>query len=106
MITTILTFALIAGVIGFVAYPLFRSKPRQERELGEQTRVELLAQKQETYQAIKELEFDRAMGKISSEDFQELNQVYKAQAASILQALDQSPASSPQKEKEKDRQGP
>lgn len=91
MVTTLLGLILGGLVVGFVAYPLLRPRPSATHQLINPMRDDLLAQKEEAYQAIKELEFDREMGKVSGKDFREMEKDLKAKAASILKAIEDSP---------------
>jgi hypothetical protein len=54
---------------------------------------DLLARKEATFSALKELEFDYRTRKLSPEDYEELRTVYRLEAAEILKAMDQGPAS-------------
>lgn len=45
-------------------------------------------QKDSLYAAIKDIEFDYGLGKLSQEDYQELNAKYKNEAASVLKEID------------------
>jgi hypothetical protein len=53
------------------------------------TRAALEAEKMLALRAIKELEFDRAMGKVSDEDFADMSLRLRARAVRVLQQLDQ-----------------
>lgn len=59
------------------------SKFTENEELGE-----LYSQRDATYSAIEELEFDLKSGTLSNEDFDVLKQSYKAKAVSILKEID------------------
>ncbi len=50
--------------------------------------VELLGRKDATLQAIKDLEFDYRVGKMSQEDFQRLDQRLRRQAIGLMQQLE------------------
>lgn len=50
--------------------------------------LKLTEQKEHAYAAIKELDFDYNMGKLSEEDYKELKQQYKQDAVSFLQQID------------------
>ena len=52
-------------------------------------RKELLREKQSLLKALKELEFDHEMGKISDADYAEIAQQYRARAVRILKRLDE-----------------
>lgn len=58
------------------------------RVLGGRTRAALEREKALTLRAIKELEFDRAMGKVSDADFLEMTGRLRVRAASLIQRLD------------------
>jgi hypothetical protein len=56
--------------------------------IGQRTRVALEQEKATTLRTIKELEFDRAMGKMSEEDFREMSVRLRARAARLMKQLD------------------
>ena len=56
--------------------------------VGQRTRAALEREKLLTLRAIKELEFDRAMGKLSDEDWQEMSGRLRARAARLIRQLD------------------
>ncbi len=83
----VISLALLAAL--YIGYPLFQSRSRS-MNFDLNHRVEdLEAKKAEIYAAIKDIEFDYEMGKLSEEDYQELREQYKAQAVQILRQLDQ-----------------
>jgi ribosomal protein L40E len=57
---------------------------------GSRTRAALEREKALALRAIKELEFDRAMGKVSEKDFTEMSGRLRARAARIIRQLDAS----------------
>ncbi len=59
------------------------------RVLGGRTRAALEREKALTLRSIKELEFDRAMGKVSDADFLEMAGRLRVRAASLIQRLDE-----------------
>jgi len=86
MVITALMWAAVAAVALYVAWPLLQA--RAGREVGDADAVPPLErQKREALAAIKEAEFDRAMGKLSDEDFDALNARYRAQALAAINAL-------------------
>ncbi|NOZ05444.1 MAG: hypothetical protein GXP41_03705 [Chloroflexi bacterium] len=93
MIFSIAIALLLASVaIGFVALPLVR----REEISGENSLAainpaleELLFDREVTYAAIKDLEFDHTMGKLSQEDYQRLDHQYRARAVNILKELEE-----------------
>lgn len=102
------SFILMAGVLGYVALPLFKGV-KEDRETGFDEASELDAQKTATYSAIKELQFDYDLGNLSPADHRELEEKYKVKAAQILQALDkikgEAPADDIEREIAKRRRG-
>jgi membrane protease subunit (stomatin/prohibitin family) len=56
--------------------------------VGQRTRVALEREKLLVLRSIKELEFDRAMGKLSDNDFQEMSGRLRARAARLMRDLD------------------
>lgn len=78
--------AILAAL--FIGYPFF--KPRNKEiafELNHQAE-DLLARKDEIYAAIKDIDFDYQMGKLSDDDYQTLRQQYKTDAISLLKKID------------------
>lgn len=81
----------ILVVVGYLIFqPLLRQ--RDTGSLSSQSReikgMELEKQKEDVYAAIKEMDFDFGMGKISEEDYQELRSQYKAKALEIMKEAD------------------
>jgi len=64
--------------------------PQDDRTvvIGERTRSTLERDKTLTLRAIKDLEFDRAMGKLSEEDFGEMGGRLRSRAARLIKQLD------------------
>jgi hypothetical protein len=56
--------------------------------LSERARIELEREKALTLRSIKELEFDRAMGKVSPQDFDEMAGRLRSRAVGIMKQLD------------------
>jgi hypothetical protein len=56
-------------------------------------RKELEREKQMLLKALKELEFDHEMGKVSDADYREISGQYRARATRVLRALDQNDGS-------------
>lgn len=81
-----------AGISGLAFYrmlaPLVAPRSAGERELSESLRLELEREKALTLRSIKELEFDRAMGKVSAQDFEEMAGRLRARAVGIMKQLD------------------
>lgn len=83
--------AVILGVVGYwILHPLLKPKGIESLSLQgkEEREMALQQRKEEMYGAIKEMEFDFEMGKISEEDYQELRSQYKVRALEIMKELD------------------
>ncbi len=83
----ILIAVLVVVVIAFIAYPLVKG------EGGKMTARpnaldSLIAQRDSAYDAIRDLDFDYQMGKLSQADYEQLRDRYKARAAQALQQID------------------
>ncbi len=89
MMTAIIFLLLTAAVSYFVAAPILQSR-RQLLKLDSNHKAnDLLERKEAIYAAIKDIEFDYQMGKLSEEDFQALRQQYKDEAVGLLKKIDQ-----------------
>jgi hypothetical protein len=83
-----------AGATALAGYhvvaPLAGERRRRRRVAGA-TRDALLAEKALALRTIKELEFDRAMGKVSQADFEEMAGRLRARALRVMQQLEDEP---------------
>src|SRR5262245_20374278 len=81
-----------AALVGLAALGAFRPlvSPQDDRTamIGQRTRAALEREKTLTLRAIKELEFDRAMGKLSEADWQDMSSRLRIRAAGLLRQLD------------------
>jgi hypothetical protein len=82
-----------AGLAGLCLYrvlaPLVAPHADFDRQpLSERARMDLEREKALTLRSIKELEFDRAMGKVSPQDFDEMAGRLRARAIGIMKQLD------------------
>ncbi len=71
-----------------VVRPLVTTHDDRGALIGQRTRAALEVEKNNTLRTIKELEFDRAMGKMSEEDFREMSVRLRARAARLIKQLD------------------
>ncbi len=83
----ILTALLLIGILAFIAYPLFNT-PRGKIAGTTDVLDTLIAQRDSTYDAIRDLDFDFQLGKLSQADYTMLRDKYKARAALVLQQID------------------
>lgn len=95
MVNTVAVAVAIATVAWAAAAAARTVAPLVAPDLGEQTemvggrtRAALEREKMLVLRSIKEVEFDRAMGKISDADFQEMAGRLRARAAGLLRQLD------------------
>jgi hypothetical protein len=65
-----------------------KAKPDSTQVLGGRTRAVLERDKALVLRSIKELEFDRAMGKVSEKDFTEMSGRLRVRAARLMRQLD------------------
>jgi hypothetical protein len=85
----IATISLVAAGIFRTVAPLSSSGIEERTEtLGGRTRAALEREKMLVLRSIKEIEFDRAMRKISEADFQEMAARLRSRAASLMRQLD------------------
>jgi hypothetical protein len=94
-----------AAVVGVAAWrtlsPLTgRDEPVGTVVLGGRARAALEREKTLVLRSIKELEFDRAMGKVSEKDFAEMSARLRARAAGLIRQLDAGSAYRDQIEKD------
>lgn len=77
----------------YVGMPLFRKSRKKLgvfRTFYPDRRFQLEEKKRAAYSAIKELEFDFHMGKLTKEDYSELRSHYEKDAIEVLKQLDKS----------------
>ena len=82
---------MIVIALAIVAYPYFKSSRELDvafSDLSDPVLENLVVQRDATYSAIKDLEFDRAMNKLSDADYKSMRSKLEAKAVSILQELD------------------
>ena len=82
-----------AGLAAIACYrtiaPLLDKRAEEDREpLSARLRADLEREKALTLRSIKELEFDRAMGKLSQQDFDQMAGRLRARAMGIMQQLE------------------
>lgn len=86
---TALALAWVLWTLFRTAYALYREPEaiEQARASGKR-RKELEREKQALMKALKELEFDHEMGKVSDVDYQEIGGNYRARAVRVMRQLD------------------
>jgi hypothetical protein len=89
LLTLLMATAAIVGLAALRAVnPLVSSEEDRTVMIGQRTRAALEREKLLALRAIKELEFDRAMGKLSDEDFHEMSRRLRARATRLISQLD------------------
>jgi hypothetical protein len=93
--TVIVLLSALMATAALIGYTTLRTvrplvSPEDERTvmIGERTRVAIEREKLLTLRSIKELEFDRAMGRLSDDDFREMSSRLRARAARLMAQLD------------------
>jgi hypothetical protein len=94
-VAVIILLAVLMGSTVLVGLAVLRTvrplvSPQQDRTvmIGQRTRAALEREKTLTLRSIKELEFDRAMGKLSESDWHEMSTRLRARAARLIRQLD------------------
>jgi len=89
LLSMLMAATTLVGVAALRAIrPLVSEHDDRSVVIGQRTRAALEQEKATTLRTIKELEFDRAMGKMSDEDFQEMSVRLRARAARLIKQLD------------------
>ncbi len=94
VVAVLLTLTIGAGgLVGLMTYRTI--KPLTQRDFveattmaGSRTRAAVEREKTLVLRSLKELEFDRAMGKVSTQDFDEMGGRLRARAISLMKQLD------------------
>src|SRR5438094_7995180 len=93
--TVIILLSVLIATAALIGYATLRAvrplvSPEEDKTvmIGERTRAALEREKLLTLRSIKELEFDRAMGKLSDADWREMSSRLRARAAGLMKQLD------------------
>ena len=96
-VTAVILLSVMMGATALVGLAMLRTvRPLvsvgEDRTvvIGHRTRAALEREKSLTLRTIKELEFDRAMGKVSDEDFRDMTHKLRARATRLMRQLDAS----------------
>ena len=89
LLSVLMAAATLVGVMTLRAVqPLVSADEDRTVMIGARTRAALEREKQLTLRAIKDLEFDRAMGKLSDQDFKEMSARLRSRATRLIRQLD------------------
>jgi hypothetical protein len=93
--TRVVLLGILMATAALVGYAMLRAvrplvSPEDDRTvmIGHRTRVALEREKMLALRSIKELEFDRAMGRVSDDDFKEMSGRLRTRAARLMRQLD------------------
>lgn len=84
----VLAAGLVAIAVHYAALGFLGEATLERESIDRRTRVALEQEKALMLRSIKELEFDRAMGKVSDADFTELDARLRSRALSLMAQLD------------------
>jgi hypothetical protein len=94
-VTAVVLLTVLMGATALVGLAVLRTlrplvSPEDDRTsmFGQRTRVALEREKMLALRSIKELEFDRAMGKLSDSDWSEMSGRLRARASRLMRQLD------------------
>ncbi len=89
LLSMLMAATTVVGIAALRAIrPLISEHDDRSAVIGQRTRAALEQEKANTLRTIKELEFDRAMGKMSEEDFHEMSVRLRGRAARLMKQLD------------------
>lgn len=96
-IIVVLAISIVVSV--YISIPFFMKNkldepnPEEERNLIQVNLIQRLKglhnEKDSVYNSIKDIEFDYEIGKLSKNDFEELDMAYKSKAISLLKGIDE-----------------
>jgi hypothetical protein len=94
-LTPVILLTVLMGTTAFVGLavlrtvlPLVTAQEDRTAVIGQRTRAALEREKMLALRALKDLEFDRAMGKLSEEDFHDMSGRLRMRAARLMRQLD------------------
>ena len=87
-----LAIAVALLIIGVVAWPLVAKRRHQAAELANHTPQTDAGALDDVYEAIRTLQMEHSLGRISDADFREQLDEYRRQAALILRDMDREAA--------------
>jgi hypothetical protein len=81
----LLVLAVVAALVLFISGPLRRASPPLEESAGV---AELEAAREAKYRELRDAELDHRTGKLSDEDYAELDTALRTEAIEILRGID------------------
>jgi hypothetical protein len=86
VLAAMLTLMLLAAVMAIVSRPLLVARKPEQSDTPK--RSELEAEREAKYREIRDAELDYHMGKLSQEDYENVNGALRAEAVEILNRLE------------------
>jgi hypothetical protein len=81
----VIVLAVVAGLVLFISAPMRRPSAAAEEPVGV---AELEAAREAKYRELRDAELDHRTGKLSDEDYAELDTALRAEAIEILRGID------------------
>ena len=81
----LIVLAVVAGLVLFISAPLRRPSPLTQEPVGV---AELEAAREAKYRELRDAELDYRTGKLSDEDYAELDAALRTEAIEILRGID------------------
>ena len=85
LVELLIVLAVVAGLVLFISAPLRRPAAPAEEPLGV---AELEAAREAKYRELRDAELDYRTGKLSDEDYAELDAALRSEAIEILRGID------------------
>jgi hypothetical protein len=86
----LIVLAVVAGLVLFLSAPLRRLSPPADLDPARGEQAELEAAREAKYRELRDAELDHRTGKLSDEDYAELDTALRTEAIEILRELDRS----------------
>jgi len=83
----VIVMAVLAGLVLFLSGPLRRAAPVED-EAGGDRLAELEAAREAKYRELRDADLDHRTGKLSDEDYAEVDQGLRAEAIEIMRSID------------------
>jgi hypothetical protein len=91
----LIVMAVLAGLVLFVSAPLRRPAPSSEAGAGADRLADLEAAREAKYRELRDADLDHQTGKLSDEDYTELDRSLRAEAIEIMRSIDRATIDQP-----------
>ena len=85
LVDLLIVLAVVAALVLFISAPLRRLSPAAEETAG---MAELEAAREAKYRELRDAELDHRTGKLSDEDYEEVDRTLRGEAIEILRGID------------------